>query len=285
MQAPRMGGKPLLRVFLKADDAVTDSLLPRREEGGRLEHGVRDVLKERYQSAFDFELLQEPCGRTDLFLQQLSQVAVPESLRQEARAHGLNFLAEESRTQALAEQPDVLLLSLQPEVEHSLWQHRQSGYLVDLPAQWEDRCTAAQREWILQAFSSTGLLSVDQFRANMLQIIQAVKEQMNAHLLVYNCSSVDPEDQVHNYHGVEDTMPVRVHRFNLALMQLSMLEGVSIIDVERLVAQLGGEQHVKARFCYSNEALTSMAYELLRVLDDIGFFENRPLVMQVGQRR
>jgi hypothetical protein len=126
-------------------------------------------------------------------------------------------------------------------------------------------------------------LSAAPFKENLARLIRAVKERLDAHVLISNASTVDPDDQVHNYHGREDTWALRAHKFNLALMDLSILEGISLIDVERLVAEHGAYRHVLQAGRYSREVHEAIRREFLRVLEDIGFFEDRPLVMQVGR--
>lgn len=125
--------------------------------------------------------------------------------------------------------------------------------------------------------------SPEHFKNKCGDLIRSVKGHSGAHVIAFNCSSVDPGDIVNNYYRREDTFSVRVHRFNLALFQLSVLEGISIIDVERLIGQMGGDRHVTAPQQYTCDAYHAIRVEFHRVLADIGFFEERPLVMQIGQ--
>jgi hypothetical protein len=178
----------------------------------------------------------------------------------------------------------VVVFSLQPEVAHTLWRHRQSGYLVYRPPQWPQLATHEQKESFSEQFTPTGLLDVDQFRKNYIALIAAVKDRLDAHTVVFNCSSIDPESHVYNYHGREDDLALRAHKFGLALIELSIQEGISVIDVDRQVAEMGGQRHVVGACRYSDDAYEAIGREFLRVLEDIGFFENRPLIMQVGQR-
>jgi hypothetical protein len=122
-----------------------------------------------------------------------------------------------------------------------------------------------------------------EFKHSLTEQIREIKQKLNAHVIVYNCSSVEPNDNVYTYYGMPDTFAIRVHRANLALMQISQLEGISIIDVERIIGQLAGDRAVKKPLDYIDEAYAAMGQEFLRVMEDVGFFENRPLVMQVGQ--
>ena len=78
---------------------------------------------------------------------------------------------------------------------------------------------------------------------------------------------------------------LRLHKLGLALLELSIQEGISLIDVDRQLAELGAQRHVRAAGRYSEEAYQTIGREFVRVLEDIGFFENRPLIQQLGQRR
>jgi hypothetical protein len=123
------------------------------------------------------------------------------------------------------------------------------------------------------------------FTADLADLIQRVKAGSGAHVIVMNGSTVDPADRVTRYAGRPDPLAVRVNRANLALMDLSIREGISIVDVDRLIAELGGRDHVTAPMRYSPAACRVIGDEILRILEDIGFFERRPLVMQLGKRR
>lgn len=211
MSEPKMGGKKRLRLFVAKEEDITNALLSISEGGAVLEHGLRDLVREKYHGEFDIDIIHDSWDR--LFYEQV----------------------------------DLLALSIR------------SIVLGDLP--------------------------VEKFTEDSIFLIRRLKQQADAHVTLCNCSSVDLDDNVANYHGQSgDTFSVRVHRFNLALMKLSELEGISIIDVERLVAQLGGEHHVPGRLSYSREAHKAICREFLRVMEDIGFFENRPLVMQIGRK-
>ena len=123
----------------------------------------------------------------------------------------------------------------------------------------------------------------EEFKQSLTDQIREIKQKLHAHVILFNCSSVDPDDNVYNYHGIPDTFAIRVQRANLALMKISQSEGISIIDVERLVGQLAGDRCVKAPLDYTDDAYTAMGEEFLRVMEDYGFFENRPLVLQVAR--
>jgi hypothetical protein len=276
-----MGGQPVLRLLLKAKEELRDFLLGASSGGLMLEQGLRELVAERYGGTISVEVESEPGVRSDLLLQQLEGPAMPEKLQREGGGCARTLLSP-APTRLLQGPADVVALSLQTEITRTLWRHRESGYLVDQP-DGQEGWSAEQKRWFAAQFVPTGLLSAAEFQENYIRLIRVIKADAGAHVLVVNCSSLDPDDDVCNYHGREDTLALRTHRFNLALMEISAREGISIIDVERLISELGGQQHVFRGMQYSKSACEEICGEFLRVLADIGFFEKRPLIAQVGR--
>jgi hypothetical protein len=280
-----MGGKERLGIYINGNDDITDSVLSVSEGGRKIDRGLRDWLQEQYNGAFDVELVHEPSGRSDLLLQQLEMESLPRDLAEQGFDDHLIATQFRSRLWQSQGEIDVVVFSIQPEVAHNLWRHREQGYLFYPPPRWEEEWTPFQKGWLQEQFSPLGLLGVEQFKEIFGRLIREVKGRLGSHIIAYGASSFDPDHHTHNYHGLEDPPALRIDKFNLALMQLSASEGVSIIDVDRIIALLGGARHVNKLFDYSGVACEAVGQEFLRVLADIGFFENRPLVMQGGQRR
>lgn len=280
----KMGGKKkTLSIFIKGNDDITDTLISLQHGGRKLDRGLREIIHEKYHGSFDIEIIHEPCGRSDLIIQQLGMV--PEEIRQQGFNDDENLITPQFKSRLFEKQVDVVVFSIKPEVTHSLWRHRQKRYLFYPHPDWEQKWTFLQKQWFQEQFSPMGLIQVQKFKENFIQLIRTVKERLGAHIIVYNCSSIDPEDPTHNYYKLQDdNLSLRIHKFNLALMEISVLEGISIIDIDRLIAELGGDGHVLKCLCYSNAAYYDICQEFQRVLEDIGFFENRPLIMQIGQR-
>lgn len=132
--------------------------------------------------------------------------------------------------------------------------------------------------------SASGTVDSDSCFEALQRVVQMVKEGPGAHVVMLNGSSLDPEDRHHTYVGMaDDPIAVRIHKMNLVALELSYREGISIIDVDRIVAELGGDQSVEAPLRYSEDANVAIREEFLRVIEDIGFFEKRPMLMQIGQ--
>ena len=269
---PKMGGMEVIRLLAKGNRDLLEVVA----EGGSLPEAVAVQ-----HPGATLELQTEPCARSDLIRQQTERVGIPAELAE----RGLDadpFLASQFRSRLFERPVEVVILSPQADLEHEAWRH-QEGYLVVPPPGWEASWGQERADWFRSSFRPEGLLISDAFLHHALWVVGEIKRRLEAHVIFLNCSSVDPDDRVHAYAGRGETWSLRAHRFNLALMELSSLEGISIVDVDRLVAELGGADHVLGRLRYSGEARWAIAEELVYVLEDIGFFEPRPLVAQIGR--
>lgn len=125
--------------------------------------------------------------------------------------------------------------------------------------------------------------SINAVRESMTAVIEAVKRANGATMLIANASTVDPGDETFDYSGLtEEPLSLRAQRLDVLLVEMSHRLGISIIDVDRLIAELGAGEHVAAALDYSEAACARIAGEVVRVLEDYGFFDDRPLLEQVG---
>lgn len=120
-------------------------------------------------------------------------------------------------------------------------------------------------------------------KADLVAAIRQVKEKVGAHILATNVSTLDPAHPVYTYHGVtEEPWTLRGHRLNLMLIEVSHDEGISIIDVDRKIAEVGGDSAVTAAARYSQAGCEGIVEEIVRIVEDYGFLDDRPLMEQVG---
>lgn len=128
--------------------------------------------------------------------------------------------------------------------------------------------------------SETALAAV---RADLVAAIRQIKEKVGAHILVANVSTLDPANPAFAYHGVtEEPWNLRGHRLNLMLIEVSHDEGISVIDVDRKIAEVGGDSAVMAAARYSSSGCEGIIEEIVRIVQDYGFLDERPLMEQVG---
>ncbi len=157
---------------------------------------------------------------------------------------------ESGSSELLAFEPDVVILSVADDV-HRI---QESG---------------AQR-------------TVDEIQSALVACIGVFK-QAGAHVLIANTSTLAPGVKVHDFSSSSgEPFSLAAHRMAYMLVRLSHEHGVSIVDVDTLLAGLGGNAHVLGPATYSAEAAGVIADEILRILEDYGFFDERSLVAQVG---
>jgi predicted enzyme involved in methoxymalonyl-ACP biosynthesis len=127
--------------------------------------------------------------------------------------------------------------------------------------------------------------AVQRVRADLVAIIDLIKSRIGAHILVAGVSTVDPADETFNFQGLaQEPVSLRAHRLDLMLVGVSHDEGISIIDVDRLVAEIGAATAVTAAMEYSARGCDAIATEIVSILEDYGFFDDRPLLAQVGAK-
>lgn len=105
---------------------------------------------------------------------------------------------------------------------------------------------------------------------NLARIISRIRGRSIAPILIYNVSSIIPGEQVHDYEGIGEIFSTRICRFNLALIELSQQTGVSIIDVDGVVARAGADRMKLDAVHLTGDGCRAVAEEVVRVLDDLG---------------
>ena len=280
---PRLGGEPRTRLFIKGNQDLLDSLLSRDHGGNVLVRGLHERLAEKFDGRFQLELTTEPHLRSDLALQQLAGLEVPQDLRGQGFPN--DFVASHFHSRIFDAGADIIVLSLIPEMHNQPWKHNDAGYLLVPPQDWRSSWSPSQQDWLNHNFSPLGQQTAEDFKEHFTRLMHLLKGQTEAHVILFGCSNVDPQDHTYKYHGHStDTPSQRADRFNLAMFELSHAEGLSVIDVDRLVAELGARRNVSALFHYSPEVHAAICAEFLAVIEDVGFFHPRPILAQVGAK-
>lgn len=241
----KMGGNRSISVFLKGNEDLADSLLAIGEGGHKIAKGLRQRVSEAYEGRFEIEIFQEASGSSGL----LRAPSSPDRCSTREPEGDRSPMGPAPPTALFQRAPDVVVFSLEPAITQPPW------------------------------------IPVEEFRREFARLVAEIKGRLAAHVIVFNCFAFDPDDRTRNYCGVQDTPALRALRLNLALIDISTEAGISIVDVDRILTELGGASHATTAFRYSPQACELIRDEFLRILQDIGFFERRPLVMQVGRKK
>jgi hypothetical protein len=260
-----------LRIFARGNVDVRDSLLWSRVNGVVQWNGINEVLRLRHPG-LTARIRHETCARIDLIpLPGETPNAPPEELMRRLPS-GVHPLNRQHSSALFAMPSDVVVFSLQSAVLNSLVRHRRDGWLLmpDNPESWD----GDSRQWLASECENVGLAPLEAIMARLEQLIGAVEEHVGAHVLVYNLSPAIPGEQIHSWLGAEDSLTLRARRFNLALTQLSLRMGFSIVDVERIAA-CGGTDRLKIDLVHlTAEGWQRIAEEVVRILEERGCFDS-----------
>jgi hypothetical protein len=257
-----------LTLFLKGNVDVHDSLHSCRL-GGKVEwNGINDIVRERHPG-WAVRVKHETFTRSDALLR--ADGSVPGALKTRELPLADYPLESQFSRAAFETDADAIILSIQPDVHFRLARHRAEDFL--LYRYDRDAWSESDRRWLAADFEEAPRLSVEQSMANFETIIDRIRERTEAPILVYNLSPIIPGESIHCYQGFDDSYSTRIRRFNLGLIDLSARTGVSIIDVETALARKGAEALKVDSFHLKPAGYRIIAEEVVRVLEDLGLFQ------------
>jgi hypothetical protein len=256
-----------LTIFAKGNIDVRDSLHSLRIDGKVLWNGINEIIRQRFPERLA-RLRHELWTRSDALLEANGIVPLDLSKRR-LPLHPYSATAQFSR--ALFEtDADVVVLSIQPDLTTPMVRHRRDGYLF-FPSNWE-QWPSAERVWLRDEFEKLDVLDVAESMRNLARIIAQIREHSTVPILIYNVSSVVPGESIHCHEGLEDILSTRIRRFNLGLIELSQRTGISVIDVDSIIARTGAERLKLDTVHLTGEGCRLVAEEVVRVLDDFDCF-------------
>ena len=259
-----------LTIFAKGNLDVRDTLHALRVGGEVRWNGVNEILRARHPSAV-VRVRHETLARSDMLV--AADGAVPAALAERELPLGPYPLASQFGRALFDTPADAYVLSIQSDIATQLWRHRRDGFLF-LANEW-GAWSAGDRQWLPDTFERTGAIDVDASMHNYASIVAQLREKSGAPVLVYNVSSVVPGDTVHSHQGLGETLATRIRRFNVALADLSARIGVSIVDVDAIVARAGADRLKLDAFHLNGEGCRLVAQEVVRILEDLGVLEAR----------
>lgn len=111
------------------------------------------------------------------------------------------------------------------------------------------------------------------FGAAMTDVVRILKNG-GSQVVFLNASTIDPSDFATNYAGLTaEPFSMVAQRLDLDLLRLSVSEDVSIVDADRILAELGASALVVGPTDYLVDACVAVCAETARVIDDIGFLD------------
>lgn len=111
------------------------------------------------------------------------------------------------------------------------------------------------------------------FGAAMTEVVRQLKNG-GSEVVFLNASTIDPSDFATNYAGLSDEpFSMVAQRLDLDLLRLSVSEDVSIVDADRILAELGASALVVGPTDYLVDGCAAVCTETARIIDDIGLLD------------
>ncbi len=257
-----------LTIFAKGNVDVHDSLHSCRIDNIFVWNGINEILRKSHPGCVA-RVKHETWNRSDSLL--LSDGIVPKALASRKLPLG-PYPAESQFSRAFFEtKADAVVLSIQPDLSNLMKKHKKEGFF--LYAYESGRWSEEDRQWLYSDFESAGHLEVKDSMANLAKLIEKFRTQSEAPILIYNVSPIAPGELIHCHQGMDDAYSTRIRRFNLGLIELSEKTGVSIIDVESLVARVGANALKLDMVHLTPAGYRLVAVEVVRVLEDLGVLD------------
>ncbi len=261
-----------VNVFAKANVDVYDSLHSSRVGGGVQWNGVNEILKASHPGV-TVRVRHETASRSDAMIE--ADGAPPVEAAGIDHLLGSFPIASQFSAALFATDADAIVLSTLTDVlVSSLYRHRKRGFAL-LAGDCED-WPAADRAWLERDFVRQARLEPEASMSHFERLIGRIRKSTDAPILIYNLSAIIPGDNVHCFAGLDETFSARIRRFNTALTDLSARTGVSIVDVDRVVAQAGADRTKLDVYHLTREGYALVAAEVVRILDDLGLLDGGP---------
>ncbi len=257
-------------LFAKGNVDVHDSLHSCRIGGKFLWNGINEVFRAAGRDV-TVRVRHETMTRSDSLLR--ASGTIPQALADRNLRLGSYPLDSQFSRMVFESKADAIILSAQSDIASGMTAHRTDGYFF-YPSEvgtW----SADDRAWLKANFETLTRLSVSDSMANFVEIVGKIRERSDAPILIYNLSPIVGHEIIHCYLGLGETLSTRIRKFNLGLIEMAEETGVSIIDVDTIVARHGADALKIDAMHLTPEGYRLVAQEVAKVLDHVGLLDSR----------
>ncbi len=226
---------------------------------------LRDHLTPLSDANLDVDITRITAGRCDIVAQRLTGAHarpgdVPPGLE--------DWYAAMTEPIEILDTTSLFILSLADAVNREVFRHRASGVLVQPPPSYRGSWTDDQTAWLDREFEPAP--PTHEHIAQALAFIAHALEPSHAELIIFNTSTFVPDEKVYWFRtGEPETTSVRAARMNLTVDLLLKEHNVTLVDVDRVTAELGARHAVVGAAAYSDETLKAIAREATAVILDL----------------
>ncbi len=231
--------------------------------------GRENTLAERFASANPdaprIETMTVPAWRADVLADRLQHADLPSI----TPAPGLQTWLELQRTAPTLPDDAVLcVMSVSDALTARVVRVLENDRLLQLPDDYADTWNDEQRAW-LDEHCAPAPLDIAEL-AQATSDIAALLKARECELLTFNVSTYVPDEVERQYRGSHpESFAVTASRLNLMLDSLPDEAAHNVLDVDRIVAEIGGQHAVLGPGRYTEEALAEIAEEAAALVLDI----------------
>lgn len=170
----------------------------------------------------------------------------------------------------------VVVMGIATDETRQMYRHKEHGFIIDPGGWWlnqdlgrvlKDLDTV---DWFRANFERVGRLSVDEFKSNTRRLVSEIRSRMGSQVIFYNALALDPANPTHNYQLVKTAHAARRREFTIALAELSAELNFSIVDIDRILKNMGVEEQVDFAH-FPVDRMGPIGAEVHRILEAIDF--------------
>ncbi len=145
---------------------------------------------------------------------------------------------------------NIVVMGIATDETRQMYRHREHGFIIDPGGWWLNQDLGRvlkdldKVEWFRSNFKRVGRLTVDQFKDNTTKLVKEIENRMGSQVIFYNTLALDPASPIHNYQLVKTAHAARRREFTIALAELSAELGFSVVDIDRILKNMGVDEQV-----------------------------------------
>lgn len=170
----------------------------------------------------------------------------------------------------------VVVMAIGTDETRQMYRHKEHGFIIDPGGWWlnqdlgrvlKDLDTV---EWFRSNFERIGRLTVEEFKSNTRRLVGEIRSRIGAEVMFYNALALDPANPTHNYQLVKTAHAARRREFTIALAELSAELDFAIVDIDRILKNMGVEEQVDFAH-FPVDRMGPIGAEVYRILKAVDF--------------
>lgn len=171
---------------------------------------------------------------------------------------------------------DVIVMAIGTDETRQMYRHKEHGFIIDPGGWWLNQDLGRVLKdldtvnWFRANFERIGRLTVEEFKANTTRLVGEIRNRLGSQVMFYNTLALDPANPTHNYQLVKTAHAARRREFSIALSELSAELNVPVVDIDRILKNMGVEEQVDFAH-FPVDRMGPIGEEVYRILHAVDF--------------